>query len=255
MGFQASGLRAEKIGYSSVADRLMLVEKALGNATAQPYRAVPRPPANLKPSKRLTFYYDFASPWTYLAATQVERVAAECNATVEYVPILLGALFKQLGGPDLPMSAMIEPKRAYFLQDLQDWQHWWSLKLVWPSVFPIRTVLPLRVAIVEPRVIQPVFKAAWADNKNIGDQTVLEEVLRSAGFDTEKLIKAADAQPVKDQLRANTERLFRVGGCGAPSFQVDDGDIIWGQDRLDVVMDLLCGWPHNTIRGAASSKL
>lgn len=77
----------------------------------------------------------------------MERVARENNARIEYVPILLGALFKAIGTPNVPMLAISPAKREYMSKDLQDWCAWHGVEFNFPSVFPIRTVLPLRVAI------------------------------------------------------------------------------------------------------------
>ena len=86
-------------------------------------------------------------PHVFFAPTQVERVARENNARIEYVPILLGALFKAIGTPNVPMLAVSPAKREYMSKDLQDWCAWHGVEFNFPSVFPIRTVLPLRVAI------------------------------------------------------------------------------------------------------------
>lgn len=80
------------------------------------------------------------------------------------------------------------------------------------------------------------------DNKNIGDTNVLTSVLSEAGFDAKTLLQKAEAAEVKETLRKNTQRAKDAGVCGVPSFQVNGGDVIWGQDRLDVVSDILCGW-------------
>jgi len=226
------------------ADRLHFVEYYLGNKDAKQFRKVPKILPTRKSKPVLTFYYDFSSPWSYIASTQVERIAKEGDAVIEYVPILLGALFREIGTPNVPMLATIEAKRNYNSADLQEWCKWWNIKLHWPSAFPIRTVNPLRVAIIEPRVIHILYKAAWVDDKNIGDDKVLEQVLNDNGFDGKGLLKKAGE--AKDQLIKNTTRANTVGCCGVPSFQVNHGEVLWGQDRMDVVLDLLCGWDSST---------
>ena len=146
---------------------------------------------------------------------------------------------------------------------MEDWLKWWGgVPLNFPSQFPIRSVLPLRVVIAEPKTIHvictslslrsfpsgPSFslsqtdKAAWVDDQNIGEEAVLLQVLDAAGFNGQAHIKAAESAEVKEKLKANTARAASQGVCGVPSFQVDGGDVIWGQDRLNVVLDLLDGW-------------
>lgn len=111
----------------------------------EPRLALPPPQRSTPPT--LTFYHDFASPWSYVASTQVERIAKRNGARVEYVPILLGALFKAIGTPNVPMMAMAPAKRQYMSKDIGDWCKFWNIELNFPSDFPLRTVLPLRVAI------------------------------------------------------------------------------------------------------------
>eukprot|EP00160_Parvularia_atlantis_P002466 Unigene12039_Nuclearia_a/m.36624 Unigene12039_Nuclearia_a/g.36624 ORF Unigene12039_Nuclearia_a/g.36624 Unigene12039_Nuclearia_a/m.36624 type:complete len:169 (+) Unigene12039_Nuclearia_a:60-566(+) len=158
--------------------------------------------------------------------------------------MLLGAVFKEIGTPNVPMLAMSRQKSQYMSRDMADWMAWWQpeVELNWPSKFPIRSVLPLRVAVAEPRTRHCIYTAAWVANEDVADAAVLKTVLDRAGFDGAALMRAAESDAVKKQLTANTKRAVEAGVCGAPSFQVDGGEIIWGQDRLDVVQDLLCGW-------------
>lgn len=156
---------------------------------------------------------------------------------------MLGALFKAIETPNVPMLKMSETRRAYGAKDMQDWCSWWDVKLKFPSVFPIRTVLPLRVAILSPSVRDTIYSAAWVDDQNVGDEEVLKNALNSAGWDGNELVESAKtSQFAKEKLRENTERAHKLGVCGVPTFQVDDGEIIWGQDRIDTVLDLLAGW-------------
>jgi len=229
-------------------DRLHFVEKALGSKNPQQYRALIKP-SHRKNLRKLTMYFDFSSPWSYIGSTQIDRIVKEAgpNVTLELVPILLGALFKEIGTPNVPMNAMSEQKRQYYSKDMQDWLQWWGsddqpIPLRFNSHFPLRTVLPLRVCIVEPKTFHALYKAAWVDDENIADEAVLKTVLNQAGFNGEVLIKKADSQEVKDQLKKNNNRAIEAGVCGVPSFQVNDGPVIWGQDRFNTVLDLLDGW-------------
>jgi len=90
--------------------------------------------------------------------------------------------------------------------------------------------------------LSSIDQAGWVDNEDIADPAVLAAVLDKAGFHGADLVKAADSDAVKKQLIANTKRAVDAGVIGVPSFQVNDGDVIWGQDRLDLVQDLLAGW-------------
>jgi len=225
-------------------DRLHFVDYYLGNKNARQFRYFLTPPSQ---KQKFTFYYDFSSPWSYLGSTQIERVAKECNAEIEFVPILLGALFKEIGTPNVPLFTLSEAKRAYNSQDLQDWAKWWNVQVRFPTVFPIRTVLPLRVNIVEPKTFHLLYRATWIEDKNIGDKDVLFKLLSENGFNAQNLLQKADEESAKEQLKTNTSRAISNGVCGVPSFQIGNGDVIWGQDRLDILSDLLCGWNQPTI--------
>ena len=97
--------------------------------------------------KEVVFYYDFSSPYAYLGATQIERVAQEQGATVRWRPILVGALFNAIGTPNVPLDDFPAAKRSYMLRDLMHWAAHWRVQLRWPSRFPMRTVAPLRLAL------------------------------------------------------------------------------------------------------------
>lgn len=221
------------------ADRLDLVEAALGGpATRADVPAVEHP----KRPQTIRFHYDFSSPFAYLGWTQVNRVAAAHGATVEPVPILLGALFNSIGTPNVPIAAMSPPKARYYARDLHDYAAWWGVPFSFSSHFPLRTVTALRVAIQDPRAIEPLFHATWAQDRNIADPAVLAAVLTEAGLDAAALIQGTQDPAVKAQLRANTERAQQIGVPGVPTFELDDGLLIWGQDRFPMLHDALQGW-------------
>ena len=197
--------------------------------------------------KTVTFYYDFSSPYAYLGSTQIERVAREQGAVIEWKPFLLGALFKAIGTPIVPMHSASEPKRRYLQRDVMDWAAYWSVPFSWPSRFPMRTVLPLRLALAVDRKLLPslshaIFAAFWAADRDISDPAVLATLLADVGADPSALERATAPDPmVKQALVDNTDEALRNGVCGAPSFLVR-GHLFWGQDRLEFVEKTLAGW-------------
>lgn len=221
-------------------DRLHRVEAALGGTPRPAVPPVAPNPRGTPPALR--FYHDFSSPFSYLASTVVERVAASRGATLEWTPILLGGLFRLIGTPDVPLFAMSEPRRRWFLQDMKESAEERGVPFRFPSTFPVRTVLPLRVSLLEPAATPLLYRALWADDLDIGQAEVLRAVLGEAGFDAAGLIAAAEGEDVKARLRANTEEAAARGVCGVPSFLVDGAYLFWGQDRLDQVEAALDGW-------------
>ena len=216
-------------------DRMHFVEAALGGA---PSRAA-QPPASAP--RALHLFHDFSSPFSYLAFTQVRRIAAEAGAPLTLRPILLGGLFRAIGTPDVPLFAMSPARQRWFMRDMHDWAEWWGVPFRYPSVFPVRSVSALRVSIVEPATVEPIYRAMWAEDRDIGHPPTLVDVLNRAGFDGDALLAAAESAEVKATLRANTEAAAAIGAAGVPTFQVED-IVIWGQDRLDQVEAALRGW-------------
>jgi 2-hydroxychromene-2-carboxylate isomerase len=216
------------------ADRLRLVRRALG-------LPVDLLPAGRGPGSKVTFFHDVSSPFSYLASTQIERIAAEHGAVLESCPILLGALFKEIGTADIPLFQMSPPRTRWFLKDMSDWANAWGVPFKFPSVFPIRTVDACRAILVEPRASAAIYSAAWVDDRDVSTKDGLKGVLDDAGFDGASILARTQEQGIKDQLRANTTRAIEAGACGVPSFQI--GDVLfWGQDRLDQVAHALDGW-------------
>ncbi|KAJ3219936.1 hypothetical protein HDU67_008465 [Dinochytrium kinnereticum] len=231
-------------------DRLHFVESQLAGI------AIPQPRLNpvgvVRRPKKLTIFWDISSPWSFLAWTQTKRIQIEAGPqlSIEHVPILVGALFKEIGTPNVPMLTMAAVKREYGAKDMMDWNHYWSnlrysdgslprkVELNFPSVFPIRSVTPSRVILVNPETTEAIFSAAWEKDIQVADADKLKEVLDRAGFNGEDLIKRASESTIKERLRENNDRALKLGLCGVPSFVVDD-ELFWGQDRINFVMDAL----------------
>ena len=213
-------------------DRMHMVEKALGGN--QPIEPVVTSPS----FDSIQFFHDFSSPFSYLASTQIQRVAKASGVQVEYKPILLGALFGAIGTANIPLFTFGAAKQAYVTRDLTDWAAWWGVDFAFAPTFPIRTVTPLRVALIEPNTTDAIYRAAWVDGLNIGDAEALVHVLNDAGFDGKKLIEQTQDPDVKAMLRTNTEEAATQGMCGVPTVRVG-AEIFWGQDRLHRVMEAI----------------
>lgn len=215
-------------------DRVHFLEKALGG----PQHFQPQPPSPVG-EEELHWYFDFSSPFGYLSSLRVREIAAAAGVRLVPKPFLLGALFKQIGTPMIPMATFPPPKVRYLARDLKCWAAWWGGPFVFTKTFPLRTVLPLRVALLEEAAIQPLYKAAWADNRDIGQPQVVHAVLSEASLDADALIAGTQDPGIKQRLKDNTAEAQALGVPGVPTFKLPSGELVWGQDRMDVVASLL----------------
>lgn len=212
-------------------DRLDQVERALGGTPPAPA------PRARRAGARVDFWFDFSSPFAYLASTAIEGVCARTGAELRFRPFLLGGLFKAIGTPDVPLFSFPAAKRRYFERDLQRAAAERGVTLRFPSGFPIRTVLPLRLVLVAGqdagRLTHALYRAAWRDDRDIAAPEVLAAICAELGLDP-ALVERAGSEAAKRALRESTDEAVALGLCGAPSFVVD-GQVYWGQDRLAFV--------------------
>ena len=192
---------------------------------------------------KIEFFWDAASPYTYLAATQIEPLAARTGAAVIWRPFLLGKVFEATGNR---MPAAVPAKAKHLFRDVQRWARHYGVPVAFPKVFPVNSVLVLRAGIAAAaegkgaEFATAAMHAYWADGSDISQPEVVSAVAASVGLDGAALLLQAQAQPVKDQLRANTEEAVRRGAFGAPSFFVGE-QMFWGNDRLVLLEEVLSG--------------
>ncbi len=194
-------------------------------------------------SKSVEFYFDFGSPTTYLAWTQLPALCAESGATLVYRPMLLGGVFQATGNAS-PVT--IPSKGRFMMQDLQRFARRYQVPLQFNPHFPINTLTLMRIAtgvqMRQPQrfeeYVATIFKAVWVNALNMGDSATVAKVLTEAGFDAQQLLALAADPEVKDTLKATTESAVKRGVFGAPSMFVDD-ELFFGQDRLDFVREAL----------------
>jgi 2-hydroxychromene-2-carboxylate isomerase len=193
-------------------------------------------------SNTLDFYFDFGSPTTYLAHQRLRQLSEQYPLEVNYIPILLGGVFKSTGNTS-PVA--IPAKGKYMLQhDLPRFAARYKVELNFNPHFPINTLMLMRGAIAAQHLgcfgeyLDPVFNAVWVQQKNMGDPEVVGQVLTDAGLDTTALLLQTQDPAVKAELVANTEAAVERGVFGAPTLFMD-GEMYFGQDRLDFIEEAL----------------
>lgn len=197
--------------------------------------------------KSLEFWFDISCPYAYLASTQVEALAERCGARLDPQPMLLGGVFRALEAPQNMAAAMNAAKARHNLDDMHRWARLWGVPLKMPSGHPYRTVTALRAMLAAGpdafmTLAHAFYKAYWVDGADLSQPDELANVLTRAGYDAAPLLDEAQTQSIKDELRARTDRALERGVFGAPAFVVA-GELIWGQDRLDLVERRLGGEP------------
>jgi 2-hydroxychromene-2-carboxylate isomerase len=194
-------------------------------------------------------YFDYSSPFAYLGCHLAERLFGD---HARWRPMLLGAVFKQVGTADVPMFTQSEAKRRHTGLDLERQAARAGAPFAFPKQFPLRSVLPLRVTIAagacEPggdrRLIHALFQAYWAHGRDIADPAVIVQICNEQGLDGEALLADANTQAHKDALFAATSAAVEAGVFGAPTFVVhtDTGpELFWGADRIELAVRAAAG--------------
>lgn len=192
-------------------------------------------------NKTVEFFFDFGSPTSYLAWTQLPQIAAAAGAEIVWRPMLLGGVFKATGNQS-PVS--IPAKGRYMLQDLARFATRYGVPLAFNPHFPINTLTLMRGAagyLGTPQFasyVRAMFEALWVQQKNLGKAEVVAEVLVAAGLDVAEFERLVSDEAVKERLKETTEEAIKRGVFGAPSFFVDN-QLHFGQDRLDFVAEAL----------------
>jgi 2-hydroxychromene-2-carboxylate isomerase len=206
------------------------------------------PARPLDTAPAVDFWFDYSSPFAYLGATQIAGIAAASGAALRFRPMLLGALFKDLGTPDVPLFRFPEAKRSYYARDIGRWARWWGVPFVFPRQFPMRTVAPLRLTLLAgdaaPPLIARIFTAYWAEGQDISDPAVLRVLTAESGLDP-ALVDRLGEPEVKQALIDETAAARQAGVFGAPTTIVHDArgpQAFWGQDRLELATAAMRGW-------------
>lgn len=190
----------------------------------------------------LDFYFDFGSPTAFLANSRLRQLQQEYDFKIHYKPVLLGGIFKATGNSS---PVMVAAKGEYMLKhDLPRYAQKYSVALKFNPHFPINTLQLMRAAtgLLDKSnfdsFINTIFKAIWIDGLNMGDEMVLQKVLSDSNFNLHDIFKLASTDSVKEILIANTDSAVKRGLFGVPTIFIN-GEMFFGQDRLDFVEEIL----------------
>ena len=196
--------------------------------------------------RKLEFFFDCSSPWTYLAFKEIEKLCSRLNLELVWKPILVGGIFNTIN-PSVyeSRSNPVKPKASYSRKDLNDWSLIRGITVNWPDVFPVNSVKAMRgvlFALERNKVseyVELVFCSYWTNNLDISLDEVLIKIVEELGWSSDEFISFINLESTKEALKLNTEELAKRGGFGSPTMFVDDKNMFFGNDRLNLIEELL----------------
>lgn len=204
----------------------------------------------IAPQVKLQFWFEYASTYSYPCAMRIAALAASAGVEVEWRPFLLGPLFySQQGMNDSPFN-VVPIKGAYMWRDLERICARHDIPFTRPTIFPQNGLFAARATLTLPHPQRPAFArriytANFAEGRDISDPDTVHACLTSAGADADACLRAAAEGEIKSQLRDDTQHATELGLFGAPSLVAPDGEVFWGNDRLE---DALAWTIHGTLR-------
>ena len=191
---------------------------------------------------RVELFYDYSSPWTYLAFTRIEELCRRHDAELAWRPILVGGIFNTVNPSVYESRERPVPAKArYMFKDLHDWARLYEIAIKFPpSVFPVNSVKALRGALFAlergciSRYSARVFAAYFGEDRDISRDDVLRAIVVEVGLDPDAFFAFIATPAAKERIRANTEECVHRGGFGSPTIFLGD-DMYFGNDRLVLV--------------------
>ena len=192
----------------------------------------------------IDYYFTLISPYAYLGHRALVDLAGKHGADIRYKPVILPKVFENSGG--LPLAQRPKARQEYRFLELQRWRAARGLPLnLKPKHFPTnpapadRSVIAIVAAGRDPAdYMERVFRACWTEERDISDRDTLAELLAACGHDAEAALAAAEAPDAQQRYEENTGEAVRLNAIGSPTY-VLNGEVFWGQDRLDLLAEAL----------------
>ena len=188
--------------------------------------------------KPFDFYFDFISPYSYLAHQQIKKIENKESIKIRYNPILLGGLHNLHG---IKAPAFIPAKAKHMIRDCKLIAEKNEIKFKFNSYFPIRSLNLMRGVLVAEEdniksyYIENIFNSIWQDGLNMNDDIIIQKVLKNLNVNPKTFTLRTASSLIKDSLRKKTNDAFMKGIFGAPTF-VANNKIFWGQDRIEFAL-------------------
>ena len=188
--------------------------------------------------KAFDFYFDFGSPYSFLAHKKIIKIEKENSIKIKYKPVLLGGLLKSAG---IKANADIPIKGKYMIRDCKLCAEQDGIQFKFNSYFPIITLNLMRCVLVAEKnnfkqnFINKVFDAIWKDGLNLNDNLIVEKLLKNLDVNPKNFLMETIETKIKNELKKKTDEAYNNGIFGVPTFMVNN-KIFWGQDRLNFVL-------------------
>ena len=189
--------------------------------------------------KSFDFYFDFISPYSFLAHKEIRKIEKKNSIKIKYKPILLGGLHNLHG---IKAPAFIPAKAKHMIRDCKLIAEKNKIKFKFNSYFPIRSLNLMRGVIVaeEDNVkeyyIDNIFNAIWQDGLNLNDENIVQKILKNLNINPKTFLLRSTSSSIKDSLKKRTSEAYEKGIFGAPTF-VSNNKIFWGQDRIEFAIN------------------
>ena len=197
--------------------------------------------------KKIDFYLDCSSPWTYLSFRGILDLRNRKNFEIIWKPILVGGIFNSTN-PSVYESRKnpIKEKLEYSQKDMSDWAELRKIKFNWPKIFPINSVKSMRGTFffIDKQIkiedyLEAVFKANWTDGKDISNEGCLSSIVASLSESPEDFLEFIEKPETKSRLIDSTQELMDRNGFGSPTFFLDGTDMFFGNDRIQLIENRL----------------
>ena len=196
--------------------------------------------------KEIEYFLDCSSPWTYLSFRGILELEKKKEFKIVWKPILVGGIFNSIN-PSVYETRKnpVKEKMDYSQKDLQDWAALRDININWPKIFPINSVKAMRGAFyfidkagIEG-YLESIFQSYWTNGKDISDIKTLLEIAESSGAIPKEFLDFIDSSEAKQRLIQNTQELMDRGGFGSPTFFIDNTDMYFGNDRIQLIESVL----------------
>jgi 2-hydroxychromene-2-carboxylate isomerase len=188
--------------------------------------------------KIFEFYFDFVSPYSFLAHQEIKKIEKKYSIKIKYKPILLGGLHNLHG---IKAPAFIPSKAKFMIRDCKLIAEKNKTKFKFNSYFPIKTLNLMRGVLVAKEddilsfYIDKIFDSIWKDGLNMNDQNIIDKIHKNMEINPKTFDLRSSSQNIKNLLKKKTDEAFEKGVFGAPTFYINN-KVFWGQDRLEFVL-------------------